>query len=155
YLRGAQPTPAQWRLQLTREGLLQPWARLRMSEVDERERLDALPHLEVLNTGVSPQPAATVLATAGNGVQEFRALVAQRFGRGRAAALAIGDLWQAGLGDEAREKDLFKLWRQIVRWLVADVPARVEVRAEPQPETQSMRILVRPRDMKFQPLDNA
>ena len=49
------------------------------------------------------------------------ALVTQRFGRGRTASMLIGDFWQSGLGDEKRQADLLKAWRQIVRWLVADV----------------------------------
>jgi hypothetical protein len=155
YLRGEPPITSQWHLKLTREGWLQPWVRLRSSEGEERDRLDTLPHFDVLNVGVEPKPSAIVVATATDGSRELPALVSQRFGRGRSAALLVGDLWQSGLGDELREKDLGKLWRQISRGLVADVPSRVEVRAEPQAETQSVRLLVRPRDARFQPLDNA
>jgi hypothetical protein len=43
----------------------------------------------------------------------------------------------------------------MVRWLVADVPEPVEVRAEPSPDGQSVRLQVRVRDRSFQPVDNA
>jgi uncharacterized membrane protein len=142
-------------LALTREGWLQPWARLRMNEADERQRLAALPPFDVLNHTGAPKPAAMVAATVTDGRREFPALVTQRFGRGRTAALLVGDFWQAGLGDEKRQADLMKTWRQIVRWLVADVPEPVELRAEPQPDGASVRVQVRARDAKFQALDNA
>ena len=149
------PRPADLRLHLalTREGWLQPWARLRTNEAEEKQRLANLPHFDVLNEVRGIKPAATVVATVGDGRTNYPALVTQRFGRGRTAALLIGDLWQSGLGDEVRQKDLGKAWRQIVRWLVADVPDRVELRTEPDGE--SIRLQVRARDPKFQPLENA
>jgi uncharacterized membrane protein len=143
------------RLALTREGWLQPWARLRTNEAEERQRLAALPLFDVLNRTGTPKPAAMVAATVTDGRQEYPALVTQRFGRGRTAALLIGDLFQAGLGDEKRQADLSKAWRQMVRWLVADVPEPIELRAEAQPDGANVRLQVRARDPKFQALDNA
>ncbi len=143
------------RLALTREGWLQPWARLRSNETDERQRLAALPTFEVLNPAAAPKPAALVAATVTDGQHEFPALITQRFGRGRTGALLVGDFWQSGLGDEKRQGDLLKAWRQIVRWLVADVPEPVELRTEPQPDGASVRVQVRARDAKYQALDNA
>ena len=159
YLRGAETAerkvePGAWRLSLTREGWLEPWARLRANEADERARLGVLPGFDVLNRAGEKKPAATVVATVTDGTHEYPALVTQRFGRGRTAALLVGDLWQSGLGDEARQKDLMKAWRQMVRWIVADVPEPIEVRSEPQPDGVSVRLQVRARDAKFQPLEN-
>ena len=50
-----------------------------------------------------------------------------------------------------------KAWRQLLRWLVADVPNEVELTAEPQPDDAAgaMQLQVRVRDQKFQPMDNA
>ncbi len=160
YLRGTETEDRKaetgaLRLALKREGWLQPWARLRANEADERTRLDALPSFDVLNRTGEPKPAATVVATVTDGQHEYPALVTQRFGRGRTAALLVGDLWQSGLGDEARQADLMKAWRQMVRWMVADVPPAIEVRSEPQPDGVSVRLQVRARDAKFQPLENA
>jgi len=142
-------------LALTREGWLQPWARLRANEADERQRLAALPEFAVYNRTGSAKPAATVVATVNDGHQDYPALVTQRFGRGRTAAMLIGDFWASGLGNEKRQTDLLKAWRQIVRWLVADIPEPVEVRAEPQADGASVHLQVRARDAKFLPLDNA
>ncbi len=151
----APPRGAPLRLNFTREGWLQPWARLRSSEGEERQRLAALPQFDLINRAREAKPAATVVATATDGRIEYPALVTQRFGRGRTAALLIGDLWQSGMGDEALQKDLGKAWRQLVRWLVADVPEPIELRAEPQPGGELVRLLVRVRDGKFQPMENS
>jgi hypothetical protein len=150
----AAPT-APLHLALTREGWLQPWARLRGTEPDEQARLAQLPPFDVLNRAGTMKPAATVVATATDGQHQYPALVTQRFGRGRTAALLIGDLWQSGLGDEARSNDLARAWRQMIRWLVADVAAPVEIRLEEKSGAQAMLVQVRARDAKFQPLDNA
>jgi len=111
--------------------------------------------VKLLPTGGAAKPAAMVVATVSDGKRDYPALVTQRFGRGRTAALMVGDLWHTGLGDEARQKDLGRAWRQMLRWLVADVPDAVEVRAEPQADAQSVRLDVRARDAKFEPIENA
>lgn len=153
-----QPTSGaseELRLDLTREGWLQPWIRLRTNEADEKRRLADSPTLDILNRSGSAKPAAMVVATVSAGGKTMPALATQRFGRGRTAAMLVGDLWHTGLGDEERSKDLGKAWRQIVRWLVADVPEPIEVRVEPRSESQDVKIQVRVRDPKFQPRDNA
>jgi hypothetical protein len=81
-------------------------------------------------------------------------VVVQRFGAGRSAALAIGDLFQAGNKYEEAPQDLGKIWRQMLRWLIADVPKRIEVRSEEGAESV-VNIDVRARNEKFEPLENA
>ncbi len=149
--------PGELKLTLTREGWLQPWARLRNNEADERRRLDDVPAFGVLNKVRGAKPGASVIATVSEKDGQHPALIVQRFGSGRSAALMIGDLWQWGLKDEARHKDMDKAWRQLVRWLVADVPNRVELSAEPLrgDPNQAVVLRVRARDKGFQPLDNA
>jgi hypothetical protein len=50
-----------------------------------------------------------------------------------------------------------KSWRQIVRWLISDVPLRVQTTVEPiaQDANGAVRVQVRVRDEKFQPVDDA
>ena len=149
---------AGFRLNLTREGWLQPWARLRNNEPDEKKRLAETPPFYVLNQVREFKPGASVIATASDGSgKTYPALVVQRFGSGRTAALTIGDLWHWGLKDKDARKDMDKAWRQIVRWLVADVPERIAAQVEPKPSDPDQAVLleVRVRDEKFQPLDNA
>jgi uncharacterized membrane protein len=148
----------EWRLALTREGWLTPWARLRQTEADERARLDALPPFQVLNRVGRPKPGASLIATVSDGRgAQFPALAVQRFGRGRTGALMIGDLWRWGLREEALHRDMDKAWRQLLRWLVTDTPERIELQAAARPgdPNQAVVLEARARDKKFQPLDNA
>lgn len=158
------PTPpanAQMRMALTREGWLEPWVRLRPEEVGEESRLGSMPPFQTINTVRGIKPGATVLARAQvDGGESLPALVEQRFGRGRSAALLIGDLWRWGMHrPENAPSDMEKAWRQTIRWLVAEVPKRVEVALEkPQDEEDvdgATRLDVRVRDEAFAPLDNA
>jgi uncharacterized membrane protein len=152
------PPPGPYRFDLTREGLLQSWARLRDNEADERARLQSMTPFQVLNPIREVKPGASTIARVVDAKgQAHPALVVQRFGRGRTAALAIGDVWRWGMHDPDSHRDMDKAWRQLARWLVADVPNRVELSVEPAPNESngSMRIQVRVRDEKFQPLDNA
>jgi uncharacterized membrane protein len=151
------PLPAQWKLTLTRDGWLQPWTRLRATEAEEQNRLEAMPAFEVFNPVTGIKPGASVLAT----VSDFSghtcpALAVQRFGLGRSAALMIGDLWRWGLQDDAMQQDLGKSWRQLVRWLVADVPDRVMITIDKSEngDPAEVRLTVKARDQEFKPLEN-
>jgi hypothetical protein len=150
--------PGELRLTLTREGWLQPWARLRANEADEKRRLDDVAPFGVLNQVRGIKPGASVIATVSDdGRTQHPALAVQRFGNGRTAAMMIGDLWHWGFKDEANRRDMDKAWRQLMRWLVADVPSRTELQVEQKPgdANQAVRLQVRVRDKKFLPLDNA
>jgi uncharacterized membrane protein len=144
------------RLDLSREGWLEAWARLRDNESAERARLSAMPAFKVLNRTRSLKPGATLLATVTAGAASYPALAAQRAGAGRAAALAVGDLWRWGMRQEPGQDDLGKFWRQTVRWLVSDVPAPVEVRLTPHPtQPGALTVRARVRDRAFRPAENA
>ena len=119
-----------------------------------------MPPFKTINRIDAIKPGASVLAEVeieGGGVRP--ALVVQPFGRGRAAALFIADLWRWSLKrEDQQENDLDKAWRQTVRWLVADVPAAGRSRNPPAAGTATRRqreILIRARDKQFEPLDNA
>lgn len=157
----SKQSPTGYRLSLTRDGWLQPWARLRSTETEEQSRLKELPAFLTVNRAGSMKPGATVIAEVLDVAnQKHPALAVQRFGRGRCAALLIGDLWRWQLDrtDTQRERDdLGKAWRQTVRWLIADVPDRIELRAVPQEESGQplTRLEARVRTPEFQPQDNA
>jgi uncharacterized membrane protein len=147
-----------WKLNLTREGWLQPWTRLRSTESEERDRLDSMHPLLVLNAVPDVKPGASVLATvADQNNVSHPALAVQHFGLGRTAALMIGDLWHAGMQSEDAQKDLAKSWRQLVRWLVSDVPTRVAVTAQTAADGDPalVRLVVKVRDEEYKPMDNA
>jgi hypothetical protein len=157
--RFEESTPAgPVRFELTREGLLQSWARLRDNEADEKARLLNMVPFQVINRVREVKPGASVIAAAraADG-KTYPALVTQRFGRGRTAAFTLGDVYRWGLHDADAHHDMDKAWRQMMRWLVTDVPNRVDLTAQPQPDDPNGAVLlqVRVRDPKFQPLDNA
>jgi uncharacterized membrane protein len=152
------PAPGPLHLDLTREGWLQSWARLRDNEADEKTRIKSMAPFLVLNKVKAVKPGASVLATvSGEAGGVYPALVVQRFGRGQTAALTIGDVWHWGMHDADAHKDMDKAWRQLVRWLVSDVPNRVDLAIEPgaSQANGAVTLQVRARDPKFQPLDDA
>ncbi len=153
------PPESGYRLLLTREGWLQPWVRVRTTEEDEEKRLASMPAFKTLNEVSSIKPGASVLAqvTLSSGMA-LPALVVQQFGRGRTGAMLIGDLWRWNMHRvDHTQSDLEKSWRQTLRWLVSDVPARVEVETHRTSGAAlpAVRIVVKARDKQFEPLDNA
>lgn len=145
------------RLDLTREGWIEPWTRLRDSEQDEHRRLANMPEFRVLNHVRSTKPGARVVATIGDdGTGRLPALITQRLGRGRTAALTIGDIWRWGLRRPELRDDMNKFWRQTLRWLVADVPAPISLQAvhDSGQAHQPIVLRVRAHDKGFEPLDN-
>jgi uncharacterized membrane protein len=156
---GAEAQEGDHRLVLSREGWLQPWVRLRKTEEQERERLAEMPPFQTLSQVGEVKPGASVLVEASDASgQTVPVLVAQQFGKGHVAALTVGDLWKWGMHrKEPAESDLEKAWRQTVRWLVGDVPARVDVavRAKSDGAAPAVEVTARVRDAEYRPLDNA
>lgn len=156
-----QSAPAQenldYRLALTREGWVQPWVRIESTREEELKRLETMPPFQTLSRSRTIKPGATILASAtGADDTTHPALVVQRFGNGRTAAMLIGDLWRWKLQSEKENEDLNKAWRQTLRWLVSEVPRRVEVSTEPDPvQSQLTKIRVEINDEEFKPQLNA
>jgi len=158
--RGRQQEPefGEYRWKLTRDGWLQPWTRLRRTAGEEEQRIAGMPEFRTLTAASNVKPAARVLAQVcdveGN---DHPALVAQQYGEGRVAALLIGDAWRWPLQRKQGDaEDYAKAWRQMLRWLVVDVPRRLEVAAEQDSESATtVRLSARVRDAVFEPVDNA
>jgi uncharacterized membrane protein len=149
----------EYRLVLTREGWLQPWVRVRKTEDEENKRLAGMSTFQTVSKSGEIKPGAVELSKVQDSQgAEFSALVAQAFGKGHVAALLIGDLWRWGMRRENQAEDDFdRSWRQTLRWLVGDVPSRVEVIVRPKRDSQTpalyLGVLVR--DAEYRPLDNA
>lgn len=148
-----------YQLVLTREGWLQPWVRVRKTEDEEEKRLATMPPFHTVNRAGDIKPGAAVLSQVRDpGGETAPALVAQQFGKGHVGALLVGDLWRWGMRrDDTTESDLERSWRQTVRWLVGDVPGRVEIAVKPKEGSTSpaVELTARVRDAEYRPLDNA
>jgi uncharacterized membrane protein len=142
---------------LTREGWLEPFLRVKENEVNERERLAEMPAFSVLNAIRGVKPGASVLAEATSGEGSRPVFVTQRFGKGRTAGFLIGDMWRWAMHQQsANESPLFQSWRQIVRWMISDVPTRVQTRlSEDQSSRSSSEIMITALDDRYELLDNA
>jgi uncharacterized membrane protein len=160
YLDSRTQTPAlrPVRMKLSREGLLRSWARIRPTESEDQARRESMPPFRVFNQVSGVKPGASVIAHAIDEMDnELPALVVQRFGRGRTAALTIGDLWRWGMRNPESREDLNRTWRQLSRWLVTDTPEPMAVTVEPDPDDPSgaVQLSVRIRNPEFQPVDDA
>jgi uncharacterized membrane protein len=118
----AVPTPA---------GLRHPALQVAASDSLVAERWRTLPPLTSVNLLARAKPAATVLLNGRTGDRGLTSplLVSQRYGRGRVLALGAQDdwLWQMHADIPVADSTHELLWRQMLRWLVNDVPDRVEV----------------------------
>nr|WP_143547615.1 hypothetical protein [Rhodopirellula sp. SM50] len=149
--------PAEYSMKLTREGMLQPWMRLRKTADAETKRLRTMPQFDSVNVVGSLKPGAYQLATvSGRDGQAQPAIAVQRFGRGKVGAITVGDLWRWSMQpDPQNPDDAAQAWRQITRWLVGDVPRRAELSVAPGPDNDdSMVLRVDARDEAFLPLEN-
>ncbi|MEE8467403.1 MAG: hypothetical protein V3T22_03050 [Planctomycetota bacterium] len=144
-------------LDLTREGWLEPWVRLRSTEAAERARLQSMPPFRTLNRVGRMKPGGIVLLEASDRVGVVRpALVVQRFGKGRVGALLLGDLWRWDLRrDDHETSDLGTAWRQVVRWLVSDVPRAVDLEVTRSGDSSAIQLRAFLQDESFEAVRNA
>lgn len=164
-------SPLAYRLRITREGMLEPFLRLRPTEQAEETRLQQQPPLRILNQAQRIKPGGVLLAEAEIGPgTSAPALVWQPFGRGKATSLLVGDLWRWFLQRPERQRgpiesvpspeqdasdDPAQTWRQLVRWLVSDVQRELEARVEAGTNSETLRILADVRNPLFAPDDQA
>ena len=119
-----------------------------------------MPAFHTLNRTGSLKPVASSIASVTDQTgNEHSALIVQRYGRGRSAVMTVGDFWRWQLKQNSSENaestdpatnDFGKAWRQLLRWLVADVPARITFSTTPKPEIApeaiSLNVLVQAED---------
>lgn len=143
---------------LSREGWLEPWVRLRAKQDNEESRLIDMPEFFAVNRIQAIKPGASVFATVTDREQrQHPALVTQRYGEGRTAALTIADMWRWGMKDAGVREDMEKMWRQMMRWLVVDVDDRIEIESSTETEGANpvTRLSVMVRNDAFRPQDDA
>ena len=128
--RASEPTMfARLKVLPTRAGQAHAVTQIAGSEAASAARWPDLPQVTTINAPLAIKPAATVLL---NGTDErLRAmptLVWQQYGRGKGIAFLPQDSWEwqmhasITLEDQTHEN----FWRQMLRWLVTDVPGSIE-----------------------------
>ena len=138
------------RFNLTREGWLESWIRLRTDRADDEKRLASMAAFHSVNPAFSIKPGASILATVSDAQNSYPAIAVQRFGEGRVGSVLVGDVWRWGLHDEDSHKDMDRFWRQMMRWLVVDVADAVTFAAEiDAADRERVKLAVRVRDRAF------
>jgi hypothetical protein len=157
-----QEAIASIRMRLSRDGWLQPFMRLADTEAAEKKRLESMPGFQVFNRVRDLKPGSSVLAEGMvEGDSELSGpiplLVTQRFGRGRTAALLVGDWWRWAMRREGKEPaPLYQAWRQLFRWLITDVPKPLELVVKKSESSERARVLsIDVKGPDFKALDNA
>ncbi|MEC7428519.1 MAG: hypothetical protein VYE28_02640 [Planctomycetota bacterium] len=160
-----------FRLGLTREGWLQSWTRLRDTQDEETVARASMPDFQSINRVPRVKPGALLIGTLNTSeLEQLPGLATHTYGRGRAAALMIGDLFRWKLQTpadnpllkknspmpDAPPDDFGQSWRQLLRWLVADLPTRLSAESrfvqEPIP---SREILLNVQNLEYLPDDSA
>ena len=129
-----EPAGQGFRFAPTAAGLETPILKLSPDEAENRRLWAEVPGLTSINYLGAVKPGAVVLAEKPEDDFGGREplLAAQRYGRGRSAALATASTWRWQMlldADDARHE---RFWRQLVRWLVASAPAPVTVDLGPR-----------------------
>jgi len=115
----------------TAAGILHPATQLAPNDSATAALWRQMPPLTTVNEVGRPKPGATVLLDGRvEGDRRTRpTLTFQRYGRGKAIVFAVQDswLWQMHQLVPVEDQRHETFWRQLLRWLVSDVPSRVDV----------------------------
>ena len=116
----------------TPSGRTHPALQLGPTLEESQARWEALPVLSVVNRVGRAKPGASVLLSGAGEGGDVPVLVHQRYGAGRVAVFPVQDTWAWQMQLDVADLTHETLWRQVLRWLVSDVPGRVETAVEDQ-----------------------
>jgi uncharacterized membrane protein len=154
YYRDVRVTP-------TVAGQMHAALQLRPDAAESIERWSTLPTLSTFNRLTQLKPGATALLTgSGPGVSEGQVVLAwQRYGRGLSMALPVQDtwVWQMHADIPVEDETHETLWRQLLRWLVNEVPDQLTLSASKEPAglNQPIEIQAELRDGAFRRISGA
>ncbi len=132
HARREPSTFARLKILPTRAGEAQAVTQIAGRDEASAARWPELPPVTTINAPLAIKPAATVLL---NGTDEQKrtmpALIWQPYGRGKSIAFPVQDSWMWQMHASIPVEDMTheNFWRQMLRWLVADVPSPVEANA--------------------------
>jgi len=124
--------PARLEVRPTRAGQSHAVTQIAASEDASAARWPELPALTSVNPIRAIKPGATVLLTGQDSRRRDHVVLAwQRYGRGKSIAQTVQDTWLWQMHASMPLEDLTheNYWRQMLRWLVDDVPDTVDAHA--------------------------
>jgi len=130
----------------TRSGLSHPVTQLADDEEAALARWSELPTLSTYNRLGDLKPGATalLLGRSEDGASDHPVLSFQRYGRGKALALPVQDVWTWQMHASIPVEDMTHetLWRQLLRWVVDGVPEIVSVSVAPERVEQGQPVTI-------------
>ena len=126
-----KPTFHKVKVALTPAGAIHPATQIAGSESESAARWKSIPVVTSVNRVTRAKPGASTLLTgaAPAGGDAGIVLAYQRYGKGKAIAFPIQDswLWQMDASVPVGDPTYQTFWRQMLRWLVNDVPERITI----------------------------
>ena len=149
-----------YKLSLTSYGAVHPVTRLEMDEDRNRKRWESVPLLVGFNPTGGAKPGATVLAEASEPDSSGKKpviLAFQRFGKGKSVAFPTDSTWRWRMELDHRDNTHELFWKQMLRWLVTDVPDAVQIESENHSSSLDENVILRAeiKDPSFFRLNNA
>jgi uncharacterized membrane protein len=119
------------KVDVTVPGSIHAATQIAEAESTSAKRWKTMPVVSTVNRVGRAKPGATVLLTGEptKGGEREIVLAFQRYGRGKAIVFPIQDSWNWQMDPSIAVDDMTfeSYWRQLLRWLVNDVPSRVMV----------------------------
>jgi len=119
------------KVDVTIPGSMHAATQIAEAESTSAKRWKTMPPVTSVNRIGRARPGATVLLTGEptKGGDRQIVLAYQRYGRGKAIVFPVQDSWQWQMLNDVGDVTFESYWRQLLRWLVSDVPSRVMVAA--------------------------
>ena len=114
----------------TRAGGTFPVTQIADNESASSKKWDDMPVLSAVNQIREVKPGATVLLSGTDKLRQDHVVLAyQRYGRGKAIAMPVQDIWAWRMDAKMAVTDTTHamFWRRIIRWLVDGVPEQVNL----------------------------
>jgi len=119
------------KVDVTVPGSMHAATQIAEAESTSAKRWKTMPAVNSVNRIGRAKPGATVLLTGEptKGGERQIVLAYQRYGRGKAIVFTVQDSWLWQMLNDVDDVTFESYWRQLLRWLVSDVPSRVMVAA--------------------------
>ena len=119
------------KVDVTVPGSMHAATQIAEAESTSAKRWKTMPHVTSVNRIGRARPGATVLLTgeSSRAGERETVLAYQRYGRGKAIVFPVQDSWRWQMENGVDDVTFESFWRQLLRWLVSDVPSRVMVAA--------------------------